>query len=82
MTREEEIKEQAKAYTLSVFGELDDFSDATDGFVEGAKWADKTMIEKIRKWIESTDIDMEYWNPEEGVCKELLIEGIKKAMEL
>lgn len=46
MTREEEIKEAAEKRTLEIFGELDDFQDRTDGFIEGAKWADKTMINK------------------------------------
>ena len=22
-----------------------------DGFIEGAKWADKTMIEKVEQWL-------------------------------
>lgn len=51
MTREEEIKEAAEKRTLEIFGELDDFQDRTDGFIEGAKWADKTMIERARKWL-------------------------------
>lgn len=83
MTREEEIKAKSEEYLPDILD--DEYSYRAEfvfGFQEGAKWADETMIEKIRKWIESTDIDMEYWNPEEGVCKELLIEGIKKAMEL
>lgn len=41
MTREEQIRKNANAYTLNVFGELDDFLDVTDGFMAGAKWADE-----------------------------------------
>lgn len=82
MTREEEIRQAAATYILEMYGEENEGSDVAEGFREGAKWADETMIEKFCKWIESTDIDMEYWNSEDGVCKELLIEGFKKAMEL
>jgi hypothetical protein len=41
MTREKEIEQHAKSYTLTVFGELDDFSDVTDAYIDGAKWADE-----------------------------------------
>lgn len=77
MTREEEIKNYA--YNNCIKDDIDDTSYSL--IVETAKWADETMIDKFCKWIESTDIDMEYRNSEEGVCKELLIEGIKKAMK-
>ncbi len=49
MTREEEIEKNAKSYTLVVFNELDNFSDVIDAYIDGAKWADETMIEKICK---------------------------------
>lgn len=52
------------------------------GVEVGMKIGGQIKINQACEWLESTDIDMEYWNPEEGVCKELLIEGIKKAMEL
>lgn len=59
MTREEQIRKNANAYTLSVFGELDDFWDVTDGFVDGAKWADENpkeglvSIDKVCEYLES-----------------------------
>ena len=80
MTREEEIRQEMS----KIAGTHPDWSKndcMRMGFHEGAKWADKTMIEKFSKRIESTDIDMEYWNSEDGVCTELLIEDFKKAME-
>lgn len=43
MTREEEIEKEA--YRVSNNG--DEYS----SFIQGAKWADKTMIEKARKWL-------------------------------
>lgn len=45
MTREEQIRQMAKSYTQVVYGSLNDFSDITDAFVDGAKWADETMID-------------------------------------
>ena len=62
MTREEQIRKNANAYTLSVFGELDDFWDVTDGFVDGAKWADENpkeglvSIDKACEWLGNRDI--------------------------
>ena len=58
MTRIEEIMQQAE---LTVFP-WDDVREQVkfeDGFIEGAKWADKTMIEKARKWI-TEHIDIPY----------------------
>lgn len=57
MTRKEEIKEAAELKTLLMFGELDDFQDRIDEFIESAKWADKTMIEKACKWLKE-NIDL------------------------
>lgn len=78
MTREEEIKLAASCH---IAASNEDFKEYYEGFIAGAKWADVTMMGKVCKWSESTDIDMEYWNSEDGVCKELLIEDIKKVME-
>ena len=52
MTREEEIRKQALKYgepeyllqTPNILG--------TQGFIQGVKWADKTIIEKACKWLE------------------------------
>lgn len=56
MSRQEEIKAEA----LSVKGVPEDYSMIDCfrlGFQEGAKWADRTMIEKAIKWIEE-NIDL------------------------
>lgn len=50
-------------------------------FLQGAKRADKTMVEKACHWLEDTDFDMEYWNSENGFCKREFIEDFRKAME-
>lgn len=48
MTREEEIMQEANArYSVShPFVDI-----AKDSFIEGAKWADETMIEKACNWL-------------------------------
>lgn len=48
--RKKEIEQQA---SLSVFP-WDDVREQVkfeDGFIEGAKWADKTMIDKATQWL-------------------------------
>jgi hypothetical protein len=40
------------------------------GFREGAKFADKTMLDRACEWLDDIDFDMEYWNQENGFCKE------------
>ena len=50
MTRREEIEQQA---SLTVFP-WDDVREQVkfeEGFIEGAKWADKTMIDKACEWF-------------------------------
>lgn len=52
MSREKEIIKAAYQRTMEIFGELDDFQDVTEGFIDGTKWADKTMINKACTWLE------------------------------
>lgn len=52
MTRREEIIE--KAQCIEHYGMQEQFA-----FIAGAKWADKTMIEKARQWI-TEHIDIPY----------------------
>ena len=57
MTRKEEIEKEAiKQCTFKVKGN-DGYVDTIDntqykGFIAGAEWANKTMIEKACKWLE------------------------------
>lgn len=50
MTREA-IEQQAKSYTLAIFDKLDDLSDITDAYVDGAEWMQEIMIEKACEWL-------------------------------
>lgn len=92
MTREEEIKKQADIYTddASNYAEWSDdggWSDTNDieliekAFIEGAKYADKTMLDRACEWLDDIDFDMEYWNQEDGFCKEEFITAFRQAME-
>ena len=60
MTRKEEIRNASIEYTLKnrpkciggdSFAEMADELNRNPAFEEGAKWADKTMIEKACKWL-------------------------------
>lgn len=83
MTREEEIRKQAFKYgepeyllqTPNILG--------TQGFIQGAKWADKTMIDKACEWLEqhSEDYNMyDAWSGDYVSFKSLIID-FRKAME-
>lgn len=50
MTREEQIIEEAQKHGLNCMSRIN----YQDGFIEGAKWADKTMIEKACEWLNKT----------------------------
>ena len=58
MTRREEIEQQA-SLTVFPWDDVREQSKYEDGFIEGAKWADKTMIEKACEWI-TEHIDIPY----------------------
>ena len=47
MTREEYICEASKAYSEYEYNK----TDYENGFINGAKWADETMIENACKWL-------------------------------
>ena len=83
MTREEEICKAAEEFAFSYKTETSNFHNAINDFYYGAKWADKTMIDKACKWIENyvenafTEVD--------GMMIELhgieLSEDFRKSME-
>ena len=78
MTREEEIHKAAEKFAFSDKTETPDFYDVINDFYYGAKWADKTMIDKACKWLNinfPTIDSIGYW------YKESFIKQFKKAME-
>ena len=74
MTRKEEIQQTAKE-------NYSGYSERRLGFIAGANWADKTMLDRACEWLNDTDFDMEYWNQENGFCKEEFITDFRQAME-
>lgn len=80
MKREEQIIETAKKYynpkTISTFSLQMRF-----GFITGAKWADKTMIEKMHEWLESNIEKYAMVDGDKIVLTESFKELFKKAME-
>lgn len=74
MTREEEIRQNANVYTQTIFGELDDFTDIIDAYIDGTKWAD----EHPKKGLVSIDKVCAYL---EMRLDEYIIRDLKRAME-
>lgn len=71
MTREEQIRQASIEYTLgntpmriggNAFSEMIDKMNLNHAFEEGAKWADKTMIEKACKWLEQHQEDYDMYD--------------------
>lgn len=91
MTREEQIREASIDYQLSTNPRViggDAFADfaremnVNQSFIAGAKWADKTMIEKACEWIEKHVEDfIPPTNSLHDYNTEELIHFFKKAME-
>lgn len=83
MTREDEIRSAASDHRdLVCCGFIDFVADAqSDSFTEGAKWADKTTIEKACKWLSDNKdnyiIDIEG----EILINDQIITDFRKAME-
>lgn len=72
MTRDEQIEQQTFVYYESC---SDEDILKSKGFIDGAKWADKTMIEKACEWLlhQEEMIGISFEND--------FIERFKKAME-
>lgn len=51
MTRAEEIRQEIDLQLAGSFGNYSEGYE--EGFIEGAKWADETMIERAEKWLEN-----------------------------
>lgn len=92
MTREEEILKQTNIYTSDSLNytawcdehrEYDDIEFIEQAFISGAKWADKTIIEKACKWLEQHKDDYFDYEPWKDVYVDFnaLITDFKKKME-
>lgn len=97
MTREEQIKKQADIYTDDAsnyaewsedggWSETNDIELVEKAFIEGAKWADKTMIDKVCELLAEIVIEVTYKDLNGDVSVEHydkmeFIEDFRKAME-
>lgn len=57
-----QIKQEAENKTYEIFGELDDFQDRTDGFIDGANWMRERLLEEINNWLLWNNADYEEAN--------------------
>lgn len=55
MTREEEIRQEIDIQLAGSFGNYSEGYE--EGFIEAAKWADKTMIDKACEWLDNINTD-------------------------
>jgi hypothetical protein len=93
MKRQEEIIEASINYTMKNrpnvlagdrFSEEMKIFNRNKHFEEGAKWADKTMIDKACEWINMNIIDYIVEGSREGISledKKQLIEDFRNTME-
>lgn len=90
MTREEQIRQASIEYTIKdipmcvgggTFSEVIDEMNRNYAFEEGAKWADKTMIEKACNWLSLNMTDIAYFGMNGDLYKPEFIQNFKKAME-
>ena len=82
MTREEEIKNEAKLKCHDIASEVDYKSSAAyDGFIMGAEWSDKTLIEKTCKWMKGLTYQEFPGGPLERLITDELIEDYLKTIE-
>lgn len=83
MTRKEQIYDIAREYHKSKW-EIPYSLQMRVGFIDGAKWADVSMIEKMHEWLETIDFEMEYMDSSSGYTffnKEKFINDFRKTME-
>ena len=71
--KEEIINEAAGRYPYDI--------DCFLAFIKGGEYADRTMLDRACEWLNDIDFDMEYWNQEDGFCKEEFITAFRQAME-
>lgn len=81
MTRREEIEQQA-SLTVFPWDDVREQSKFEEGFIQGAKWADRTMIEKARQWLINIDFDdYDFRDCDETFNNDLFVDAFCKAME-
>lgn len=79
MTREKEINKEAISRCK---GDSPMVDIARGNFRAGAKWADRTMLDKVCEWLSDIDFDSDYFrDAEDYFNNDRLVEEFRKAME-
>lgn len=85
MTRQEERERQAGIYIghPQDLGEDIGITNMRNAFIEGAKWADRTMMERVCNWLKQSEDDYYEYDAWKGtyVNFEHLVVELKKEME-
>lgn len=94
MTRKEQTEKEARNYAYHNGGNYEELENCNDvkiavsiieiakmSFAKGAKWADRTMIEKVVNWLVENIVDGDYIGMNSTLHKNELIKNIKKIME-
>ena len=82
MTRREEIEKAATDYINSDAVSPMNMQLAFGDFINGAEWADKTMIEKACEWVENHIFDFPWYDNEHGdFSSKDVANALRKAME-
>ena len=82
MKRREEIEKAATNYINSDAVSPMNMQLAFGDFINGAEWADKTMIEKACKWLINIDFDdYDFRDCDETFNNDLFVDSFRKAME-
>lgn len=81
MTREEEIQMAAKEITQDI-EDWEVAEDIEDAFMQGALWADRTMIDKACEWLDN-ELPKYVMEGREGrpYISVALVDDFKKAMK-
>lgn len=79
--RKKEI-EKASICQYQIIGTIGEQEAFKNGFVKGAEWANKTMIEKACKWLINIDFDdFHFRDCDETFNNDLFVDSFRKAME-
>ena len=81
MTRREEIEKAATDYINSDAVSPMNMQLAFGDFINGAEWADKTLIEKTMSWFYKNAHKEKYWDKDGCLLITVIMDDYRKAME-
>ena len=80
--REQERCDAALSYLKDSKLDLPQVVKASSYFIAGAKWSDKTMIDKACEWLINIDFDdFHFRDCDETFNNDLFVDSFRKAME-